>query len=133
VNLANSAVAAVLRSPLHRLLSRSTALIRFTGRRSGREFVTPVQYVRDGEQIVILVGRPATKSWWRNFFAERDIDVLLERHWVHMSGHAIVGADDPDAIEPLLDAYLTRFPRAVRMFSGGSRAAQAVIVRCRPR
>ena len=133
MSIANSAVATVLRSPLHSVLSRSTALIRYTGRRSGRQFVTPVQYARDGDEIVILVGRSDTKNWWQNFIDERDADMWLARQWVPMSGQAIVGADDPDAIEPLLDAYLVRFPRAARTLGDGPRGEHAVVVRCRPR
>ena len=115
------------------MLSRSTTLIRYSGRRSGRQFVTPVQYARDGAEIVILVGRPDTKNWWQNFVDERAADMLLERQWVPMSGQAIVGANDPDAIGPLLDAYLVRFPRAERILGDGPRADHAVVVRCRPR
>jgi len=47
-----------------------------------------------------------------------------------------VGADTPDAITPLLDTYLERFPRAARVLPGGTpeaRARQAVVVRCVPR
>lgn len=52
-------VSGVLRSPAHRLLSGSIVLIRYTGRRSGRTITTPTQYVRSGDDVVILVGRGA--------------------------------------------------------------------------
>ena len=133
MGITNSVVGAILRSPLHRVMSGSTALIRYTGRRSGQTRVTPVQYARDRDDIVILVGRPSTKSWWRNFEAERDIDVLLARRWVPMSGRAIVGADRPEAVERLLDMYLARFPRAARSFGESSPVSHAVMVNCRPK
>ncbi len=41
VAVGNALVSAVLRSPLHWLLSGSTDLIRYTGWRSGREMTTP--------------------------------------------------------------------------------------------
>ena len=67
MGLANSVVGGVLRSPAHRLLSGSTALLTYEGRRTGRRIVLPTQYARHGDEVVILVGRPETKQWWRNF------------------------------------------------------------------
>jgi deazaflavin-dependent oxidoreductase (nitroreductase family) len=132
----NAAVSALLHSPLHRLLSGSTDVVRYTGRRSGKQFTTPTQYVRHGDDVIILVGRPETKSWWRNFSADRDIDVLVQRRWIPMTARAVVGAEEPETIAPLLAAYLERFPKAARALGGAtaeSRARQAVVVWCRPR
>jgi hypothetical protein len=126
----------VLRSPLHALLSRSVALVRYSGTRSGRVVSTPVQYERRGNDILVLAGRPETKTWWRNFRTDRDLDVLLRGRWLPMRARAVVGADDPDATAPLLAAYLERFPRAARALGDGTpaqQAARAVVVWCRPR
>jgi hypothetical protein len=134
--MANTVVAGLLRSPLHGLLSGSTNLVRYTGRRSGREYVTPTQYARSGDDVVILVGNPDAKTWWRNFATDGDVDVLLQRRWVPMRARAVVGSVDPATITPLLNVYLKRFPRAARALGDGttgSRARSAVIVWCRPR
>jgi hypothetical protein len=40
-------VLAVLRSPAHRLLSGMAIELRYTGRRSGREFTLPAQHAPD--------------------------------------------------------------------------------------
>ncbi|MGZ4705709.1 MAG: nitroreductase/quinone reductase family protein [Acidimicrobiales bacterium] len=132
----NGFVAAVLRSPLHRLLSGSTDLIRYEGRRSGREITTPTQYAQLGDDLVILVGHPERKTWWHNFETEHDIDVLVRRQWRTMAARAMSGADEPDAVTPLLDAYLDRFPNAAASLGDGTREDQvrrAVIVHCQPR
>jgi hypothetical protein len=53
-----------------------------------------------------------------------------------MTASAVVGADDAAEIGPLLDAYLTRFPRAQRTLGEGTpddRARRAGIIRCQPR
>ena len=42
--VANPVVKALLRSPLHRIASGNVALLHFRGRKSGREFVTPLSY-----------------------------------------------------------------------------------------
>lgn len=136
MSIGNAVVSALLRSPLHRVLSNSTDLVRYSGRRSGQRYTTPTQYARRNDEVVILVGRPDTKSWWRNFRTDRDIDVLLQGRWVPMTARAIVGAEDPVTIAPLLDTYLARFPRAARMLgddTDGTRAQGAVVVWCRPR
>ena len=134
--IGNRIVGALLRSPLHRVLSGSTDLVRFTGRRSGRTIITPTQYARLGDDVVILVGRPATKTWWRNFLDDRELDVLVRGRWLPMTGRAVIGAADPERVAPLLDAYLARFPRAAATLGDGTteaRARQAVVVWCRPR
>jgi len=67
MSFANACAATLLRSPFHRLLSGSTDLIRYRGRRTGREITMPTQYAECGPDIVILVGQPDTKTWWQNF------------------------------------------------------------------
>lgn len=136
MGFANSIVGAVLRSRLHRLLSGSTALLAYDGRRSGRRIVLPTQYARHGDDVVILVGRPETKRWWRNFEEPRDLDVLVAGEWLQMTGEAFSGADLSHVADPLLGAYLDRFPRASKALGSGTdeeRRARAVLVRCRPR
>ena len=134
MTFANRVVAAVLRSPAHRLLSGSTDLVRYTGRTSGRVITTPTQYVEHDGGVVILVARPETKSWWRNFRDERPIDVLVRGEWRSLIGRAVVGSDDPDAVAPLLAAYLARYPRAARALPGteADQRRAAVVVWCRP-
>lgn len=136
MRIGNGIVAGVLRSPAHGLLSGSTDLIRYTGRRSGRVVVTPTQYASCGHDVVILVGRAAAKTWWRNFTEARDIDVLVRGTWRAMTGQVVLGTKAPETVAPLLDAYLARFPRAAKTLGGQTRAQQldnAVVVWCRPR
>lgn len=136
MGFANTIVAGVLRSPAHRLLSGSTVLLAYEGRRSGRRIVLPTQYARSGDDLVVLVARPETKRWWRNFTTPRDVDVLVAGQWRAMTGEAVRGADPAPAAGPLLDAYVDRFPKAARVLGSGTdeeRQARAVLVRCRNR
>ena len=135
MSLGNRIVLGLLGSPLHRLMSGSTDAVRYAGRRTGRITTTPTQYARlDDDGIVVLVGRPATKQWWRNFREERDVEVLLERRWVAMRGIARIGAEDPARTAPLLEAYLARFPKVARTLPADrdERVRAAVLVECRP-
>ena len=73
--LANALATTILRSPWHRMRSDRLLLLTFTGRKSGKEFTTPIRYVQDGEtlQIRVLV----EYSWWKNLVAETTVHVLL--------------------------------------------------------
>jgi deazaflavin-dependent oxidoreductase (nitroreductase family) len=63
----NGLVLGVLHSPLHRVLDRSVCEIEYLGRRTGRLLRLPVQYVHDGDRLVVVAGAAGTKQWWRNF------------------------------------------------------------------
>lgn len=134
MRIGNAFVTALLRSPLHRVLSGAVDVVRYRGRRSGREHSTPTQYVELGDEVLILVGRPETKRWWRNFQEDHEVEVLVRGTWRPMVGRAVVGAEDPETVAALLDVYLARFPKAARVLGNAeSRVEHAVMVRCRPR
>lgn len=136
MQVGNRIVCLLLESPLRRLLSGSTAVVRYQGRRTGQTFATPTQYAAHGDGLVILVGRAATKSWWRNFREDYDLEVLVAGEWRPMVGRAVLGVDEPDVIAPLLRAYLERFPKASRVIEGSTGDGEpeaTVVVWCRPR
>ena len=110
MSFANQVACKLLESPAHRLMSGSTDVIRYQGRRSLKTFTTPTEYATYG-------------------------DVLVAGDWRAMVGRAVVGADEPDTIAPLLKAYLRRFPKASRVLdktAGDGEGAGAVVVWCRP-
>jgi hypothetical protein len=75
--IVNPLVRALLRSPLHPLLSGRLLLLRVTGRRSGRTFEVPVGYLRNDSGLVITVGSPERKQWWRNIDGPAPITLAL--------------------------------------------------------
>ena len=81
MSLWNPFVVALLRSPGHRLLSSTTVALRYTGVRSGQQFTLPARYASNDDDIVIMVGRPERKTWWRNFRTGRDVEVLRAGQW----------------------------------------------------
>ncbi len=90
----NGVVLAVLRSPAHRLLSGMAIELRYIGRRSGRPFALPVQYVREAQRLLVAVQDPATKTWWRNFRTPQEVTVRL-RGELRRGTAVVVGIDDP--------------------------------------
>ena len=67
------------------------------------------------------MGTPKIKTWWRNFRDDRDVEVMIRRRWVPMTARSVVGADEPETVALLLDAYLERFPKGVHALPGDTR------------
>ncbi|GAB19402.1 hypothetical protein GOEFS_083_00340 [Gordonia effusa NBRC 100432] len=68
----NKAVTPLLNAPVvGDRLSKSMAVISYTGRRSGKTFSTPVNYQKKGDDTLIIgVMLPDSKTWWRNFYPD---------------------------------------------------------------
>ena len=90
----NGFVLAVLRSPAHPLLSRIAIEMRYTGRRSGRQFTLPVQYAREGNRLLVAVQDPSTTTWWRNFRTPQEVSVRLQGK-PRRGTALVIGPDDP--------------------------------------
>jgi len=105
----NGLVLALLRSPVHRLLSGMTIELRYTGRRSGRQFTLPVQYAREGNRLLVAVQDPS-KAWWRNFRTPQEVEVRLRGRLQQGTAH-VVSPDDPawDRDRGLYEARWKRF------------------------
>ena len=105
--LVNPLIRSVLRSPLHGLLSGNLMLIRFKGRISGREFVTPVRYIRNGKTIQCFTGR--SNQWWRNMRDGSDVVLRLAGKESRYRMTAI--SSDPERIVQSLRRLLNEFPQ----------------------
>jgi deazaflavin-dependent oxidoreductase (nitroreductase family) len=91
----NSVVLTILRSPVHRLLSGMAIELQYTGRRSGRRFSVPVQYVQDGGRLVIVPQDADTKTWWRNFRTAQPVTVRLKGR-LYDGTARVVRPEDPE-------------------------------------
>jgi deazaflavin-dependent oxidoreductase (nitroreductase family) len=106
----NPLVRLILRSPFHGLMSGTLLVITCCGRKTGREYSLPVQYVQTGNTIYIVPGMPEKKTWWRNL--KEAATVRLTVRGQAMAGKAVVLKPDSDS-ETILEGfglYLRRFP-----------------------
>lgn len=72
----NQMMTVMLKTPgLQRLVGRGTALITFTGRKSGEMMTTPVSYVARDDRILITGHR--TRQWWRNLVSNPEVEIRL--------------------------------------------------------
>ena len=56
-------LAAILRSPLHRVLSITILVFEYVGRRSGQAYATPINYLQVGDTLLVS----SDSAWGRNF------------------------------------------------------------------
>ena len=102
----------LLRSPFHGVISGSIMLITYIGRRSGKEFSTPVNYVRIGDTLWVTTTRQRT--WWRNFKGGWPINVLIQRKQLEGVAQTIT---DPERVIHNFGEYLSEKPQQAKYFS----------------
>jgi deazaflavin-dependent oxidoreductase (nitroreductase family) len=104
--IGNPFVTALLRSPLHGVISRNTALITVTGRRSGKRYTTPVNYVRDNDMLIVV--SQADRNWWKNLGG--GAPVTFELCGQRLNGYA-ESFKSPEAVGEGLIYLIRRFPK----------------------
>ena len=109
--IGNFLVKTLVRSPLHRLLGGSFAVIAVTGRKTGRRIATPINVVRqdDGYDVV----RYRSRTWWRNLRGGRT-------GMLHVGGKTIAVAariaEDPSGVMKGMKRYFHRHPGYAKYF-----------------
>jgi deazaflavin-dependent oxidoreductase (nitroreductase family) len=101
----NPLVVWLLRSPLHVLMSGSVLLLMFEGRRSGRIYTTPVNYVRDGKDLLLVAARDHT--WWKNLRGGAPVRLLICGRDEEGVAEALEGASAEVALLAVLRAVPT--------------------------
>ena len=91
---------------------RKTLLLTTIGRRSGRERVTPLLYVDDGEDFVVVAsnaGDDRHPAWWLNLQAHPHASVQAgtERHAVRARR---ASPDEARRLWPVLEASYRHYP-----------------------
>ncbi len=110
----NPLIAALLRSPLHPLLSPGLVLLTVTGRNSGRRYSIPVGYQRHGDDLVVMVSEARRKQWWRNYYEPGPVAVRLRGR--DCDGRAELVAPGSDEFRELAEQTLRRVPYMRRVF-----------------
>ncbi len=119
--LYNPLVKFILRSPLHGILSGSTLLLTFTGRKSGRQYMTPISYAREGNTILLITSRK--HSWWKNLQNSAPVTARVK-------GQALQGAAQVAAVdEAALVEAMQKVYRGIPKSKAAQLAPQIVMIR----
>jgi deazaflavin-dependent oxidoreductase (nitroreductase family) len=107
MKFANPVTRALLRLPVRTPLSSRLMLVTHVGRRTGRTYVQPVSYVRDGDTLLT----PGGGRWTRNLHDGEPVELRLE-------GRRVVGrpdvVGDADEAKRLLGRMLEKNPALTR-------------------
>ena len=95
------------RAPGYRFL-----LLGCRGRKSGREYVTPLLYVGDGDFVVVgsNAGDRRDPAWWTNLKANPDAWVQVGRERIRVRGRAAPAAES-ETLGPRVVAAYASFER----------------------
>lgn len=91
------------------ILGAKVLLLTTTGRRSGRRFTTPLTYLEDGDNLVIIAsnnGADADPDWWRNLKANPAAMVQLGARYRDVTAEAASG----DERDRLWSKVTSRYP-----------------------
>ncbi len=137
----NPIVRSLIRSPLHFLVSRYMMLMNYTGRRSGKPYSTPMNYLQIGDALYTISSREHV--WWRNLLGGTDVILRLRGKDVSACVETI---EDRAEVAQTLTRYLRAAPQQagymdVRIKADGEPepqdvarlAREMVVVRSRPK
>jgi deazaflavin-dependent oxidoreductase (nitroreductase family) len=90
-----------------RLAGRDMLLLTTRGRRSGELRTTPLSYLVDADDLVVVAsnnGEPRNPAWWLNLLADPAAELQVGRERYAVVAHRAVG-EECDRLWPLLVAY----------------------------
>jgi deazaflavin-dependent oxidoreductase (nitroreductase family) len=111
----NRIVSAILRSPLHPVMSKTTLLLTYRGRRSDQQYTLPVSYVQDGATLFLLTRRQ--RVWWRNLRDRATATVRLRGRDLVVSADVL---EDETALLAALQQMIARQPLVGRGLGVGA-------------
>lgn len=91
--VANRLLVPLLLSRAGRTLGHRLAVVEYTGRRTGRTHRLVTRYTRKGTAVVITVGFPQRKTWWRNLEGGRPVRLWLAGEEQRAYGRVVQGDD----------------------------------------
>ena len=107
----NSAVMTLLRTPgLRSAIGRTFLILTVTGAKTGKRYTTPVQYVRDGDRLLVLSQR--TRRWWRNLAERPEVEITMRGETIRTVAHLAEGEEEREAIA----TTLRRNPRTAKFY-----------------
>ncbi len=98
----NQTMKFILRSPVHGMISKDKLLITFIGRKSGKNYTTPVSYSQSDGHVTIFTHA----GWWKNLQGGKPVSLRLRGKDVQ--GVALPVEEDKPAIAASLANHLQK-------------------------
>jgi len=111
MKIGNGTMKFLLRSPLHKLVSGNMMLVTVKGRKSGKAYTTPVNYIQD--QRVVYGTSLKERTWWKNLRGGSEAVLRLRGQDVRATAEVV--EDDP-GVTAQLTIYLAKAPQYARYF-----------------
>ena len=102
----NPIMRTLLRSPLHSLVSKDMMLMTYTGRKSGKSYTTPMNYLTINGAFYTISTRE--RVWWRNLRGGAEVSLRLQGREVPALAESI---EVPDEVAQLLEQIFAADPR----------------------
>ncbi|HKJ39596.1 MAG TPA: nitroreductase/quinone reductase family protein [Anaerolineales bacterium] len=106
----NDFVKFFLRTPFHVFMG-DTMLITVKGRKTGREYSTPVGFYRENGYLWVISNRDRT--WWRNIKDGADVRLLLKGKVVSAFAETVT---DESEVRKRIVQYIQHIPMSARGF-----------------
>lgn len=97
--IVNPLMKLVLHSPLHGSISQELMILKFTGRKSGKQFSTPVGYARQGNTVLVFTH----SSWWKNFIGGAPVTVYMQGKDIPGTARVVT---DPKEVKAMLQSLI---------------------------
>lgn len=100
----------VLGSPMHGIISKSTLLLTFTGRKTGKTYTTPVSYSQRGRQVYIF----SHAKWWKNLRGGAPVTLRIQGRDLQGVAESV---EDKQVIAAKLIAHLREVPFDAKFYN----------------
>jgi len=84
-------------------MSKSVMMLSFTGRKSGKPYSTPINYVTDGSMITLITRR--SRAWWKNLQGGASVTVIVRGQERCGTAEAVI-PDDKTILNEIEKVYV---------------------------
>ena len=105
----NSIMRWLINSPLHFFVSKNLLLMTYIGRKSGKSYTTPMNYIDIEGTLYTLSSRD--RLWWRNLRGGADVNLRLQGANIPARAQVI---EDEDQVFQALTAYFNSAPQIAK-------------------
>lgn len=110
----NTLVVAMLKSRFHSLISGSVAVVTYTGRKSGKVYEVPANFVQIEDRVLLTSFQKRT--WWRSLTGGARVTIRMRGVDYEATSEV---HQDPEDVRRLIGEYLYEIPHLAPRFGVG--------------